>query len=339
MDPISQGIVGAVCARSVKPRVPARETLVLGALAGMAPDLDVLIRSASDPLLFLEFHRQFTHALAFAPIGALLVSIATLWLFRSAFPDFRTRYWICLAGYASHGLLDAATTYGTQLYFPFSDFRVAWNFMSIVDPLFTLPLIGLSVLAVTFSKRQYHWLGVLWMVGYLSMGVIQRDRAESAGLWLAASRGHPVTEISAKPGFASLLMWKTVYTWGDRFYVDGIRVGLETTFFPGTSVRKLDETWLKTQIPQDSRQWHDVARFRWFSADHLGWSPDRPLEIMDVRYSMLVNRIDPLWVIKIDPDEPDQHVAFVTRRDASPETVKTWWCMLTNCEAPSITSR
>ena len=45
---------------------------LLGALAGMAPDLDVLIRSSTDPLLFLEYHRQFTHSLAFIPIGAAL---------------------------------------------------------------------------------------------------------------------------------------------------------------------------------------------------------------------------------------------------------------------------
>ena len=39
----------------------------------MAPDLDVLFQSPTDPILFLEFHRQFTHSLVFIPIGALLV--------------------------------------------------------------------------------------------------------------------------------------------------------------------------------------------------------------------------------------------------------------------------
>ena len=98
MDPISQGIVGAVCARTARPKSPARDTLLLGALAGMAPDLDVLIRSGTDPLLFLEYHRQFTHSIAFAPVGALIVATATLWLFKSSFKTFIERYWICLAG-------------------------------------------------------------------------------------------------------------------------------------------------------------------------------------------------------------------------------------------------
>ena len=42
-------------------------------------------------------------------------------------------------GYATHGLLDSCTSYGTQLFWPFSDVRVAWDTMSIVDPLFTVP--------------------------------------------------------------------------------------------------------------------------------------------------------------------------------------------------------
>ena len=205
MDPISQGIVGAVCARTARPKSPARDTLLLGALAGMAPDLDVLIRSGTDPLLFLEYHRQFTHSIAFAPVGALIVATATLRLFKSSFKTFIERYWICLAGYFSHGFLDATTTYGTQLYFPFADTRIAWNVMSIIDPLYTLPLLLFSLLAILFAHRGYHLVALLWMVGYVSFGTVQRERAEDAGLALAIARGHQITDISAKPGFASLL--------------------------------------------------------------------------------------------------------------------------------------
>ena len=42
----------------------------IGFLSGLAPDLDIFIRSESDPLLFLEFHRQFTHSLIFIPFVA-----------------------------------------------------------------------------------------------------------------------------------------------------------------------------------------------------------------------------------------------------------------------------
>ncbi|GIS21122.1 MAG: hypothetical protein CM15mP120_30380 [Pseudomonadota bacterium] len=81
----------------------------------------------------------------------------------------------CLAGYATHGLLDACTSYGTQLFWPFSNVRVAWNNSSIVDPLFTLPLVGLVAAAVIFSKRHFAIAAMVWALGYL-------------GLWLVTAR-------------------------------------------------------------------------------------------------------------------------------------------------------
>ena len=46
--------------------------LLVGGLAAMAPDLDVLIRSTEYPLLNLKYHRHFTHALAFAPLARII---------------------------------------------------------------------------------------------------------------------------------------------------------------------------------------------------------------------------------------------------------------------------
>ena len=76
--------------------------------------------------------------------------------------------------------------------------------MSIIDPLYTLPLLLFSVLAILFAHRGYHLVALLWMVGYVGFGTVQRERAEDAGLALAIARGHQITDISAKPGFASL---------------------------------------------------------------------------------------------------------------------------------------
>ena len=70
MDPISQGALGAVAAQTLaapqygslaernERDVPWLPLTWLGCAAGMAPDLDVFIQSASDPLLFLECPQQ-----------------------------------------------------------------------------------------------------------------------------------------------------------------------------------------------------------------------------------------------------------------------------------------
>jgi len=91
MDLITQGALGAAFAQSS--RTETRHVIAAGAcgfLAGMAPDLDALIRSGEDPLIFLEYHRHFTHSLAFIPVGGL---ISALCLYGLAARRWQLTFW------------------------------------------------------------------------------------------------------------------------------------------------------------------------------------------------------------------------------------------------------
>src|SRR5690606_19686695 len=157
MDPVSQAALGATWSQSAARGGKLRDAAFLGAVAGMAPDLDTLIQSGSDPLLFLEYHRHFTHAFAFVPIGALVCAALLHRLVRARL-SFRETYLFCLLGFGSHGLLDACTTYGTQLLWPFSGERIAWSVVAVVDPLFTLPVLVLAALAAQRRDVRLAWL-------------------------------------------------------------------------------------------------------------------------------------------------------------------------------------
>ena len=51
MDPLSQAVLGTSFSQAAtKQKTQQWPALIIGALAGMAPDLDVLIRSSDDPL-------------------------------------------------------------------------------------------------------------------------------------------------------------------------------------------------------------------------------------------------------------------------------------------------
>jgi len=316
MDPVSQGSLGAALAGSAADRARLVAAVGVGALSGMAADLDVLIRSDSDPLLFLEYHRQFSHALLFAPAGALLCAVAGYrplrrWL------TAREVYLYCLLGYASHGLLDACTSYGTQLLWPFSDARIAWNRVSVVDPLFTLPLLGLLLAACLARRRLYARLAVIWALGYLSAGAVQGWRAEAAGSALAAARGHQAERMLVKPSFGNLLVWKLVYRADAFYYVDALRLAGDVTWFPGQRVARLDSARDLPWLDPGSRQAADLARFRRFSSGYLALDRDDPQRVIDVRYSMVPNRIDALWGLQLHPGAPGQHAEFVTDRSST----------------------
>jgi inner membrane protein len=316
MDPLSQATIGAAAAQSLNKQADLARIGLIGALAGMAPDLDVLIQSSTDPLLQLEYHRQFTHSLAFIPLGAFLCAIA-FWPFVRRHMSFKTLWLSVLAGYATHGLLDACTTYGTLLLWPFSDRRIAWNTISVVDPLFTLPLLGFVIAAVVKKSQPMGRLGLAWVAFYLSIGVIQEERARAAGEALSAHRGHAPADVSAKPSFGNLLLWKTVYEYDDQFWVDAVRAGGSVSIIEGDHVKRLDLAAAFPWLDPKSQQSRDVERFRWFSNDYLAIDRNDPLFVVDMRYSHLPNEIKGLWGIRLDPDAPiDQHVTWIARRGA-----------------------
>ena len=177
MDPVTQGTLGAALAQAGADKRRIRSFAVAGGISGLAPDLDIFISSATDPLLYLEFHRQFSHSLIFIPVGATICALLLHGFLKKRL-TWRETWLACLLGYASHGLLDACTSFGTQLFWPFSDMRVAWNFVSVVDPLFSVPLAALVGVAFLRRSRLYAFLGLGWVAVYLLIGLVtSRDKA------------------------------------------------------------------------------------------------------------------------------------------------------------------
>ncbi|NAW94554.1 metal-dependent hydrolase, partial [Vibrio sp. V42_P2S4T144] len=124
MDPLTQGLLGAALPLAVSNKRNLAVVGVLGVVSGMAPDLDVLIRSSTDPLLYLEYHRQFTHSLLFIPFGSFICALLLYPLFaKKRGLSFRQSWFYCALGYSTHALLDACTSYGTQLLWPISNTR------------------------------------------------------------------------------------------------------------------------------------------------------------------------------------------------------------------------
>jgi inner membrane protein len=315
MDPLTQAALGAAWAQPAGGRRAAVAASAVGAAAGMAPDADILIRSGSDPLLALEFHRHFTHSLSFIPLGALICSVL-LWPVCRRWLTLRRCYLFSFLGFASHGLLDACTSYGTLLLWPFSDKRVAWDIVSVVDPALTGPLIVFLLLGVRLRRPTFALAGIGWCVAYLSLGAYQHQRGVSAATSLAASRAHETERLVVKPSFGNVLLWKSIYERDGRLYIDAIRLRPGVRVFPGESLLKLDLARDFPWLEPGTRQWDDVERFRRFADDFLAVDADNPLLIVDMRYSLLPNRGDGFWGIELDPAaRPDTHVAYATMRD------------------------
>jgi len=330
MDPLTQAVVGAALPQATRGRRHVAAAGALGCLAGMAADLDVLLRSEADPLLFLEFHRQFTHALAFAPIGGLLCALALHWLIGRRWRLGFARTWLfCTLGYATHAPLDAATSWGTMLLWPFSEARFALSIVSVVDPLVTLPVLVLVGLAAVRGSPWPARLALVWLGLYLAAGALQHHAALSMARELAASRGHETIRIEAKPSFANILVWKTVYETADRFHVDAVRPTLRPRVFPGVSLPRLDAARDLPWLDPASQQARDVERFARFSDGFVALDPAHADRIVDVRFSFVPNEARALWSIELSPAAPPAaHARYLTHRERARESLAALWRMV-----------
>jgi inner membrane protein len=308
MDTITQGVLGAAAAQSVLSRRLPRGAGLIGAIGGMAADLDIFIYSFNDPTVSWTFHRHFTHSLIFIPLGGLIVALPFLLMKR--FKDHKREVLLAaIIGYATHGLLDAFTSYGTQLLWPFTNLRVAWDWIPIVDPIYTIPLwIGVIMTARTGNPKAVRTAFLLTSL-YICFGGWQHHRAAKAQQDLAAMRGHRIEHSRVMPAPGWLLFWRSLYVSNGRLYVDG----LETRWFGRTLALEGGSANLTTlnDLPESARS-NAESRRRF---EVLNWFADRLIAPIataggesvygDMRFTSAVESLTPLWGLQFDPASGD----------------------------------
>ena len=320
VDPVTHALVGAATARVAASRGLGASAFLPGVAGALLPDADAFIRSSTDPLLYAEFHRHFTHALAFIPVGGAVAAAPWILAGRTR-PQWRAYLGAAVAGYATHGVLDAATTYGTLLYWPFSDTRVAWNAIAIVDPLFTLVALAGVALAGWQRRAAPAATVLLLCLGYLLGGGVQRERARDVQAQVAAVRGHQIERGAVFPAVGANIVWRSLYRAGDQLYMDRIRVpwfGVPS-WRPGPVVAALPDE----ELPPVA--W----RFSWFADGWLARAPHEPELIGDARYSASVDRFEPVWSIRLASPGAPVPLAWVDRSGARRMDARALWDELT----------
>jgi inner membrane protein len=328
MDPLSHVLLGAASAQSMA-RGSRRLAALAGALGALLPDADVLIGSDTDPLLTLEYHRQFTHSFALAPAGAFIVA-AVMWLAMRRRIPFAMFYLPALAGYVSALLLDACTSYGTQLLWPFTDARFAASIVAVIDPVVTVVLLIGVALALRRPDGRAAPVAIGAVLAYLAFGWIQHERAESLIKQTAATRGHTIEVHAVKPTLGNLLLWRSVYLAGGEFVVDAVRAGVASTplIYPGGAVPRIQPIDLVPPLSMNSTQATDLVRFARVSEGFLTRHPERRNVIGDIRYSMLPDSTEPLWGIAVHAERETEHVELRTFRDIAKDDRQKFFAML-----------
>lgn len=264
----------------------------------------------------------------FIPIGALIAT-ALLWYFFRKKLSVIQIYIFSLLGYATAGIADTFTSYGTKLFWPFLDTRYSWDLISVFDPIFSIIILTCGLLTYFKINPKYSWGALGWIAFYLLFASIQQQRGQKLAQSIAKQNNHQIERLVVKPTLANQLLWSIRYEEGDSLYAYGARLSMLTspTIYSGSTAPLLD--WQEEFADfKGTTLYDDIRRFNKLSEGYLIAHPRHANVIGDGRYAMLPTAMDPLWGIKIDTTQPQQHLPFQTFRDPNPVVRSTYIDML-----------
>jgi membrane-bound metal-dependent hydrolase YbcI (DUF457 family) len=225
MYTITHGIAGALLGKGFFSRKAARVAVFSATVGAMFPDVDVVAEIFSrDPLAIVKYHRAITHSFVALPFFAAILAWLThtgVAFLRKKYPrfadlDLPSRGMLTVIyglAIASHILLDGMTSFGTRMWYPLSQQRVAWDWLFIIDFCFT-SLVLLPQVAAWIYRDSHKALPraitmwIVFAVGSLAAWKIADAVGFPFHLWIA--------------GFASLII--AILFFAPMFDTAGFRI-------------------------------------------------------------------------------------------------------------------
>lgn len=151
MDSLTQIVLGAAVGEAAIGKKVGNWAMFYGAIAGTIPDLDVFARHFTDNVTALEIHRGFSHSIVFSVLFAPIFGWIISKIHKKINATWKDWTLLMFLGLFTHPLLDAHTTWGTQLFWPF-EYRLAFKNIFVADPLYTIPFLVFTVAAMFYKK-------------------------------------------------------------------------------------------------------------------------------------------------------------------------------------------
>lgn len=284
MDSVTQITLGAAVGEAVAGRQAGKKAPLWGAVLGTFPDLDVLSDFFLTEAQALLFHRGPTHSLFLIALLTPLLGAALTYLHDDG-PDW-TR-WTGLVGAVllTHVALDCLTTYGTQIFWPFSRTPVIIGSIFIIDPLYTVPLAGGLLLSLRWppsarARRLANYIGLGLSSAYLTLTLLNKFYVTQVFESSLADQSLPTERVFTKPTAFNTLLWAAIAEGPDGFHV-GYYSLLDDD-------RKISFRYVpkKHYLLGESADNPFVERLRWFSRGYfvVRKSPEGTLTVHDLRF-------------------------------------------------------
>lgn len=293
MDSLTQIVLGAACGEAVLGKKIGNKALLFGAIGGTIPDLDVFFGKLfySNEIDIMLFHRGFMHSILFSVLAAFVLGWVVYKLYNTGKRLHSTtqKDWISLFFWSlfTHPILDCFTPYGTQLFAPFSNYRVAFNNIAVADPLYTLPFL-ICIVVLMFYKRQAikrrFWLklGLGISSVYMMFTVFNKIYIDNVFKNSLAKRGVNYQRFSAQPSIFNNILW-----YGIAETEDNYQVAFYSLF--DTSNQFSEWKTLPKKRALQPENYQDIKDLSWFSNNYYSVEKldDNFYIYQDLRYPLV----------------------------------------------------
>jgi inner membrane protein len=283
MDPVTHFTTGALAGRVLDDRLTGWKAMVFCLAAAGLPDVDSLI--GSGPEDYLIHHRSFTHSI----MGIAILAAVLSGFFKILWRDvaFKRLFLIALGIMLLEVYLDLATTFGTQILWPFSRHRFAFPGMFIIDPFFTLGLLGIFVLTLVLKgkRKSLGWLGLAVAVVYplinLGIGAVLENRLAKR----LPAAGGDFYGIHVTTDLLTPLYWKVITEDDRRYGLGSVKLSLSASV-PYLEVFQKPDAALVKQLSEEASIFHT---WFWFARYPAVWSVEeiddgREVTFADLRF-------------------------------------------------------
>ena len=197
--------------------------------------------------------------------------------------------WVFFWSIFTHPLLDCCTTFGTQLFLPFSDYRVGFNNVAVADLFYTLPFLICLVVARLYMKNTYWrklflWLGIGWGCVYLLFTFYNKHRVNQVFEKSLQAQGIEYERYMTSPSLFSNILWSGTIEGKDEFYQATYSFYDKEPLIPRFQVYPKNHEWVAQY--KDERA---IKILKWFSNDYYSVmkTEDGKLQFTDLRFGTM----------------------------------------------------
>lgn len=290
MDSLTQIVLGAACGEAAMGKKIGNKALLFGAIGGTIPDLDVFIGNwlYTNQIDAMLFHRGFMHSFVFAILAAFLLGLLVYKLYdngkRKGTTTRKDWTWLFFLSIFTHPILDCFTGYGTQLFLPFSDYRVAFSNISVADPAYTLPFLLCLLVMMFFNRKNPKrtlWLKLGFGISsvYMLFTIGNKFYINSVFEKTLTTNNIQYKRYNTEASILNNILWYGIAETDTDYYVG---------FYSLFDTKDVFTDWKKIPKNHDAlaRSTPDLKSLRWFSNDYynLSQNNDGSFLYSDLRY-------------------------------------------------------